>query len=219
MPETKKSASNAPIYIILLFIFLLIGGIGYLVYKNSQASKPPQKDKVVQKTTTYVANPQGGDFTLKSADGPVSLSDFKGKVVLMFFGFTTCTNACPVGMMEMTNAFSLLSEDELKNVQGLFISIDPERDKLPALKEYGHYFHPNILGITGTKEEVAKVAAKFGVMYSKEKLVNSELGYGFSHTSTIYLVNPQGIFSDSFVYGTAPEIIADEVKYLLKKKE
>ncbi|MCW8983370.1 MAG: SCO family protein, partial [Gammaproteobacteria bacterium] len=98
---------------------------------------------------------KGGGFTLQSVDGPVSLNDFKGKAVLIYFGYTWCPDICPTNLALMSAAFGDLEDKNpelMKQIQGIFISVDPERDSPERLKEYTNFFHENIIGITGTKD-------------------------------------------------------------------
>ncbi len=94
--------------------------------------------------------PSGGDFTLHSKDGPVSLHDFKGKVVLLFFGYASCPDICPTSLAFSTKALNTLNEDELAQVQPLFVSIDPQRDSVDKMAEFVSFFHPGFIGLTGS---------------------------------------------------------------------
>ena len=110
---------------------------------------------------------QGGEFTLQSLSGPVSLKDFRGKVTLIYFGYTMCPDICPTNLSMMSNALMQLNEQQLNKVQAIFISVDPQRDSVARLAEYTHYFHPSILGITGTDKVIKEVADRYGVAYQK----------------------------------------------------
>ena len=94
--------------------------------------------------------PTGGDFTLQSATGPVTLKDYRGKVVLLYFGYTYCPDICPTSLTATAQALGQLAPAELARVQTLFVSVDPERDTPARLKDYGAFFHPSIIGVTGT---------------------------------------------------------------------
>ena len=111
----------------------------------------------------------GGDFTLRSADGPLSLKDLRGKVVILFFGYTSCADVCPISLATIANAFSKLTNVELKRIRSLFISLDPERDTPERLRKFTGYFHPNIVGVTGIPEVVADFAQKYGVEMEKNE--------------------------------------------------
>lgn len=152
--------------------------------------------------------PTGGDFTLQSASGPVSLHDFRGKVVLVYFGYTFCPDICPTSLAFTGQALNALNPDELARTQGLFISVDPERDTLEKLKEYGTFFHANILGLTGTPELIAATAQQYGASYRKQD-TGSAGGYVVDHSSSTYVVNPDGKLVATLPHGTSS---ADVVK-------
>ena len=102
--------------------------------------------------------PEGGDFTLQSVQGEVHLSDFRGKLVVLYFGYTSCPDICPTSMATLKGALNQMSATELQQVQGLLVSIDPARDTLAHVQEYAQYFHTNIRGITGSPEMLQAVA-------------------------------------------------------------
>ena len=93
----------------------------------------------------------GGDFTLLSSQGKFSLKQFRGKVVLLYFGYTKCPDVCPTSLAFLSQALNELSDDELKSVQGVFVSVDPRRDTVQVLDEYVSYFHPNLIGVPAVK--------------------------------------------------------------------
>jgi protein SCO1/2 len=151
--------------------------------------------------------PRGGDFTLHSASGPLSLHDLKGKVVLLYFGYTSCPDICPTSLGFTSQALSMLDKAELDKVQVLFITVDPERDTLDKLKSYTAYFHPSILGLSGTPEEIAKVAKSYGAVYAKQE-TGSAGGYVVDHSAYTYVIAPDGSLFKSLDHGTpAPQVI------------
>ncbi len=162
--------------------------------------------------------PPGGDFTLQSADGPVSLEDFRGKVVLLYFGYTKCPDVCPTSLSFMTQALNELSDEELRRVQGLFVSVDPKRDTPEILKEYVEYFHPSLVGVTGSVEEVAEVAALYGAQYYEVELEGSAFGYSVNHSAVTYLITPDGALRFIFPHGTPPQVIVEAIRYVLSGK-
>ncbi len=95
--------------------------------------------------------PQGGDFTLQSPDGPLALHDLRGKVVLVYFGYTMCPDICPTSLAFSAQGLNQLDKSELDSVKMLFITVDPERDTLERVKEYAGFFHPIIVGLTGSR--------------------------------------------------------------------
>ncbi|WP_260292640.1 SCO family protein [Sedimenticola hydrogenitrophicus] len=159
--------------------------------------------------------PVGGDFQLDSSRGPIALKDFRDQVVLLYFGYTKCPDVCPTSLSIMTQVLNGLDEAELSQVQGLFVSVDPERDTFAVLDEYADYFHEKITGITGSPEAVAQVAAQYGARYYQVELEGSSFGYAVNHSSVIYLVSRQGILRFIFPHATPSPVILEAVRYLL----
>lgn len=167
-------------------------------------------------TATAPAQPAGGDFTLQSVNGPVSLSDFRGKVVLLYFGYTSCPDICPTSLTLMRIALSQLNEAELAQVQGIFVSVDPQRDTPERLAQYSSHFHPNIRGITGTDEQVAEVASRYGAIYQVAE-GDSAMGYTVDHSSVTQVIDQQGHLVGSLPHGSMPTLILQEIRSLLNK--
>ena len=134
----------------------------------------------------------GGELALQSFDGPVTLSQLNGKIVLLFFGFTSCADVCPLTLSTLSRAFSRLTAEELDQVAALFISVDPERDTPELLKKYTGYFHANIIGATADHQALDRFAAHYGVTYERKKAPDSAHGYAISHTPDILIVDRQG---------------------------
>ena len=131
------------------------------------------------------------DFTLTGQDGQkVTLGDFKGKVVFMFFGYTRCPDICPVTLSTLNSVINELGKDR-DRVQVLFVTVDPERDTQAELKKYVTFFNKDFIGLTGTPEEVKNVSDSYHVFYLKEE-TGSEPGYLMGHTSSVYLIDPDG---------------------------
>lgn len=138
-----------------------------------------------------VSEREAPEFTLANQDGAkVSLSDFKDKVVLIFFGYTHCPDICPMTMSVMNNVMDQLG-DQADQVQVVFVTIDPERDTQDKLKGYIPYYNENFIGLTGTPEEIDKVADDYNIFYSKEE-VESSSGYLMGHGSSVLLITPKG---------------------------
>lgn len=158
--------------------------------------------------------PSGGDFTLQSSRGDVSLKDFRGKVVLIYFGYTFCPDVCPTSLALMAQALSALQPDERERVQGIFISVDPERDTLDRLKEFAPFFHPAITGITGSPEQVAAVAKQYGSSYIKQP-PDANGRYAVDHSSITYIVDAQGKLAASLPHASPPQQIIATLRPLL----
>lgn len=137
----------------------------------------------------------GGPFTLVDQDGEKkSWSDFQGKYRLLYFGYTYCPDVCPVDLQRIMQGFRLFEKqapDRAARVQPIFISVDPQRDTPQTMKNYVSAFHPKLMGLTGTPDQIAAVAKEFVVVYSKEQSKGAT-GYLVSHTRTPYLFDPDG---------------------------
>jgi protein SCO1/2 len=142
--------------------------------------------------STQVLVDRGGDFTLHSKDGPVSLRQFRGKVVLLFFGYTACPDVCPTTLAVLANVFSKLEVRELEKVTALFVSLDPDRDTPELLHQYTGYFHPNIIGVTAAVEVLDLVTENYGVAYERKVKASSPLGYVINHTLDVLVINREG---------------------------
>lgn len=138
------------------------------------------------------AKAQGGEFTLTSKNGTLSLSDLRGKVVLMFFGYTSCPDVCPTTLAVISRVFDDLTSAELQRVTALFVSLDPERDTPERLQKYTHYFHPNIVGVTDSKRTMLQLMRDYGVSYERKERPESPLGYVIFHTPDILVVDRAG---------------------------
>jgi protein SCO1/2 len=153
------------------------------------------------------------DFQLPDTDGKVrSLQDFKGKAVVVFFGYTQCPDVCPTTMADIAQAKKLLGADGAK-VQGIFITIDPERDTPELLKAYVANFGPDFVALRGTPEQTAAVAKDFKVYYKK---VEGKGGnYTLDHSAASFVYDPQGRLRLYARYGAGPQVLADDLKQLL----
>jgi protein SCO1/2 len=157
----------------------------------------------------------GGDFALVSDQGPVELSDFRGKVVPIYFGFTHCPDVCITSLSSIAAGLKELTEEERALVQPLFITIDPERDDPERVGEYARYFYPGMLGLTGSLEDVTKVAKAHFVIFEKVPLDDSELGYTMDHSSIVYVVGKDGVIKSLIHHGEKPSVIAQTLREAL----
>jgi len=162
---------------------------------------------------------EGGDFTLEGPNGPVSLHDLRGKVVLIFFGYTSCPDVCPISLARIDACFSKMDDDELERVRALFITLDPERDTPDKLQKYTGYFHPNIIGLRDDVEGIDSVTAKYGVEYSKNEMPDSALGYSISHPTDILLLDGNGRIVDALPHNTSPAELLARIRDLLNASD
>ena len=162
---------------------------------------------------------QDGGFTLDSPEGALSLKDLRGNVVLLFFGFTSCADVCPISLATISHAFSSLTDDELKRSRSLFISLDPERDTLERLKKYTGYFHANIIGVTGTMKELGRVADIYGVKFERKEAPDSALGYVIYHSAKIFVIGPQGELRKTFPHNIDAQLLLEQIRSLLNRNQ
>jgi protein SCO1 len=157
----------------------------------------------------------GGDFTLQSTLGhELSLEDYRGRLVLLNFGFAECPDVCPAVLARMR---ALLLDLEALSIepQPLFVTIDPERDTIEALTRYVAHFHPALVGLTGSTSQLAEVTEQYRV-YVKREALGSELDYGFAHSSHIYLIDSQGRVRAMFGASHTLERMVAEVQSLAR---
>ena len=165
--------------------------------------------------TTFESAEPMGEFTLTDHNGnQASLSDFRGKVVLLYFGYTFCPDVCPTTMNELAIAMEKLSQKDREQVQVLMVSVDPQRDTPEALANYLAHFDPTFLGLTGTEEEIAAAAGSFGIFYEKhDGTVNT--GYLVDHTASVAALNKEGALRVLYSFNTPGKDIAADLRRLV----
>lgn len=171
---------------------------------------------VMQKPTVPAAlQNMGGDFQLQSSSGPVSLHDFRGKVILVYFGYTHCPDVCPMALGVMADAMQQVGEPLADRVAGLFVSVDPRRDTPALLGQYASFFDKRIMGVTGTSQQLDKIAAAWRVDYAVPDQP-ADTNYSVEHSTFIYMVNPDGRIADLFDEKTDSALIAGKMRFWLK---
>lgn len=167
-------------------------------------------------TTATAPSPQvkiGGPFTLTDHTGrQVTEADFRGKSMLIFFGYTFCPDVCPTSLTEISAAMDKLGP-LADRVVPVLVTVDPERDTVPVLKDYVAHFHPSIVGLTGTLEQVKQAAKAFRVYFAKVQDKGGDKdAYLMDHSSVIYLMGPDGKFLTHFSHQTDAETMAAKIK-------
>ena len=174
------------------------------------AHKTPQQPKILE-----IYKEIGGDFTLLSSHNRhVSLSDLQEKVVMLFFGFTSCPHSCPLTLGKLKQVMVRLG-NRGEQVQLLFITVDPKQDNPEQLKTYLNSFQSNIIGLTGTNKEILAVAEKYGSAYMKNPTIISETGYLMIHTGYVYLIDQQGLVRAIYPKDTQVEQMVEDIRQLL----
>ncbi|MDT8376666.1 MAG: SCO family protein [Mariprofundaceae bacterium] len=191
---------NRPVSIIGLIVAFTVVGFGWYFMNRIPDNRYPEIKLA---------------FTLHSSDGPVSFSDTRGKVGLLFFGYAHCPDICPATMVNFGQVLDLLSESERSKVKALFISVDPSRDTPEIMKKYVGFFHPDIIGLTGSAEEVEAAAKSFMVAVEKEE--PNELGnYSVAHSSYVFITRPDGGLGALIGHQDSVEEIAEQLRYWMK---
>ena len=153
-------------------------------------------------------------LSMTDGDGQVrNLTEFKGKVVLVFFGYTQCPDVCPTTMAELSEVKRNLGADGAR-VQGIFVSLDPDRDTGPLLKSYVENFGPDIIGLRGTAEQTKAAAREFKVFYNPVP-GQTATSYTLDHTAGSYIFDAKGRIRLFTRYGGGAKALADDLKILL----
>jgi protein SCO1/2 len=161
-----------------------------------------------------VARPEGGDFVLQSAAGPVDTKALRGNVLLVYFGYVNCPDICPVSMAAGAAALNALTPQERAKTRMIMVSVDPERDTPAKLKDYVAYFHPAMIGAVGTAAETAAIAKSFGAGYQRQP-TRPDGGYAVDHSSQTYVVGPDGKLMELLPLGIATDKVVATVRKLL----
>lgn len=190
-------------------ILALLGIVALLSFLLSKA----QPFRGISYEEPYPLAPQ---IVLKKADGEMfRLSEQQGKIVLIFFGYTSCPDVCPTTLAEMKMLMDELG-DLGKNVQVVFVSVDPDRDTSEKVQTYVNHFHPSFLGLTGSMGELSPIWRDYSIV-REEVQSDSSFGVIINHTALLFLVDQQGNLRLSFPYQTPVKDIAHDIKLLLEQ--
>lgn len=195
-----KVNRNLAALVAVLVVILVVVGVRLVIWTGQSAEGGKPVPAI------------GGAFQLTDHTGrKVSDADYRGRYMLIFFGYTFCPDVCPTTLSTVTSALEKLPPASAKKLVPIFVSIDPERDTVEVMKEYVNAFSPDIVGLTGTPEEVAKVAKLFKVYAAKVKGDSPE-HYTVDHSAILYLMGPDGKFVAHFTHGVSPDDLAAGLK-------
>ena len=196
------------ILLVGLISFLLIGAVGAGVFLFSEPAS-------FRGTTYAEPYPVAPDFALTRANGnSFRLSERRGRIIVLFFGYTSCPDVCPITMAELNQTLEKL-DDQAAQVQVLFVTVDPQRDTPERVQEYVDHFNPNFIGLSGSEAELAKMWNDYGV-FREVVEGTSAAGYLVNHTARVTLIDRQGNLRVSFPFDTPVEDIVHDLKLLLK---
>lgn len=158
----------------------------------------------------------GGPFTLVDGDGKtVTDQDFRGKWMLIYFGYTFCPDVCPTSLTVVAGALDKLAPAQLDKVTPILVTVDPARDTPPVMKDYAAAFHPKMVGLTGSEDQIAAVKKAYKVYAARAK-GGDEQTYTVDHSSILYLVGPDGRFVAHFPHGTSVDDLTAALNKHLK---
>ncbi len=208
-----RSALARALLVFFLGLSVLAAGVGGWLL--SQRAGPAVS--ITGPTTSQGTALVGGPFELVDQDGePRSAADFRGRYMLVYFGYTYCPDICPTSLLSMTQALDLLAETDpeaARKVAPVFITVDPERDTVETMAAYASSFHEDLVALTGTAEQIAGAAKAYRVFYAKYDDAGGD--YLMDHTSLIYLMGPDGAYLSHFGHtAQAEEIAAGLRRYL-----
>ena len=177
--------------------------------------RPPRAEQGFR-SGTFEPPREAPAFSLDGSNGKkLRLRDHLGKVVILQFGFTFCEKVCPVTLARLTEVYKKLGS-AARDVQLIYVTVDPERDSPERLREHLAAFNPSFLGATGAPDELGAVQKAYGVVAKQVVSRNQALGYAVDHSSSLYLVDRQGKLRGLSPFGTPADDIVHDLEFLLK---
>ncbi len=195
--------------VIALIGVVLLAAVGIALYQQANQSTPF--------FGAQIEPPLPRDnFLLHSESGAVQLSDFRGKFVVLYFGYTRCPDVCPTSLAALRHAFAEVPE-AAERVQVLFISVDHKSDTSESAHGYARLFNPTFIGLTGSQSEVDAAAKAFGIFYKLNDPDPESGAYTVDHTATTLVLDPDGNLILTWMYGMAPDQIASDLRLLVTR--
>ena len=194
----------APALVGTVLLIATLVGVSYLI--------PAASDTAEQQG----AVPIGGPFTLTDQSGKaVTEQDYRGRFMLVYFGYTFCPDMCPLGLQTIAQALDELPPELQERIAPLFITIDPERDTVAVMKDYVGQFHPRLVGLTGSEAEIAQAVRAYRVYASRSATPAADGSYLVDHSTFTYLMDENGRYVTHFGHGTTPDEMAGRLKELV----
>lgn len=201
----KKTDSTFIFFLVFLFISTL-GGVYW--YQNYQAP-------IVETSGLY--DHLGGDFNLNHVSGPYNLSKLKGRPTVIYFGFTSCPDICPLSLNKLNKVLDKIDPRIHSKINKVFISVDYKRDNAEKVDEYGKYFSEDIISLAGNKEQIEDVTKKYAVHFEFVPLKDSKMEFTVDHTSRFYLLGTKGKIINSYSDITNDPAFSEQLKKLVKR--
>jgi protein SCO1/2 len=188
---------------------ILLGAAGWLLWPESRDAERSAAE--LMDVVMWGKEPIGGSFALVDHDGkPRTEADFRGKLLLVYFGFSYCSDVCPTDLQSIAAAVDKLGPSG-EAVQPLFITIDPEKDTPEQLKSYVALFHPRLVGLTGDRKQLRKVASAYKVYVAKSEPAK-RADRNFDHSSVTYILDGGGNYLGFFPPGTAADRMVEFIR-------
>ncbi|USD62950.1 SCO family protein [Vibrio sp. SCSIO 43140] len=187
-------------------------GVGSKVYLDNQQQKEKKALELAQleKVSESILYGENGD--------PVEIFDQADpRTRIVYFGFTRCPDVCPTSLAMLAGALNQIDDETKSTLRPMFVSLDPERDAAEASAEYAHYFHPMIEGLSAPLEVTKPLAHKYGVIFRKTELEDSQLGYTLDHSSYFYFLSPDGTLIEKVPHTMTPAPIIEAIKRVNKQ--
>jgi len=200
------------IFFVGLGSFLLVGVVAlWTIFFGDSAS--------FRGTTYGEPYPVAPEIVLtRSGETSFQLNETRGKIVLLFFGYTSCPDVCPTTLAELNQALGKLGDEQAKQVQVLFVTVDPARDTPDRIQEYVNHFNDDFIGLSGTETDLQKIWNAYGV-YREIANESTALGYIVNHTARVTLIDRNGNMRISFGFDVPVDDIVHDLKIILKEKE
>ena len=201
---------------LVLLAVVLIGGGSAFIYSRDKPAEDSRRAEAARLMNDLMSGKTqvGGPFTLTDQHGNKrSLADFRGKFVLLYFGYTFCPDVCPTDLAAMAQAIRTL-DAEGNALQPIFVTLDPERDTREILRNYAAAFHPRFVALSGSEEEVRRVATAYKIYFEKVRSPGSSV-YLIDHMAFVFLLDRDGRYVAFFPPGTTAERMAVMVREML----
>jgi cytochrome oxidase Cu insertion factor (SCO1/SenC/PrrC family) len=193
-------------------------GLGLMLAPACAADAPARSPAEIMDILMWNREPVGGPFELTDHTGHVRTErDFRGQLMLVYFGFTYCPDICPTDLQAIGQALDKLG-GEADSVQPLFVTVDPERDTAQHLAEYVPLFHPRLIGLTGSVDAVRKAAEAYKVYFAKVPIGKAPNDYTVDHTAFIYLMDRDGNYLGFFPPGTTADRMVEIIRPRLAER-
>lgn len=191
----------------LILVVAFVLGFGFKSYLDAQ----PEPTNLADSPTVTLFGQDNQAVNIFDANDP--------RIRIVYFGFTRCPDVCPTSLAMLAGALNELDADTQSEVRPMFVSLDPERDNAQASATYAHYFHPMIEGLSAPLDVTTALAHRYGVIFRKTELPNSELKYTLDHSSYFYFLQPDGTLITKVPHTQNPAPIVDAIKKTTNKSK